>query len=250
MDEQAWKDKSAKILTDIKVWREAHPEATFVEIKAEVHKQMLQLETQVRQDTTQAFPPPDEQAEDTRFWVIRKIWPLDLNSVTSDNILKTLNNVIDEHYGNNGYITGRFKDAVWYFETSEDTNNGFYTFLKFAIVILSAFTTFVVGLEAILATSIALKIIALFLALCVTILSTFLTTFGFQAKSAAYRRYRETLITEFYEFHKHIEDYKCEEEVDEEGKKRKREDLFVIRVEGIIGDANKATEGFQMGKGN
>jgi hypothetical protein len=54
MDEQAWLNRSAEILTDIKEWRLAHPKATFVEIEDEVHKRMMQLEAQVLQDATQA----------------------------------------------------------------------------------------------------------------------------------------------------------------------------------------------------
>lgn len=33
MDEQAWQQKSAEILTNIKEWRRTHPKATFVEIE-------------------------------------------------------------------------------------------------------------------------------------------------------------------------------------------------------------------------
>lgn len=54
MDEQAWQQKSAEILTNIKEWRRAHPKATFVEIEDEVHKRMMQLEAQVLQDAAEA----------------------------------------------------------------------------------------------------------------------------------------------------------------------------------------------------
>lgn len=54
MDEQAWLNKSAAILIDIKEWRQAHPTATFVEIEAEVHRRMMELEAQVLQDAAQA----------------------------------------------------------------------------------------------------------------------------------------------------------------------------------------------------
>jgi hypothetical protein len=54
MDEHAWQHKSAAILTDIKAWRRAHPKATFVEIEAEVHQRLMQLEAQVLQDAAQA----------------------------------------------------------------------------------------------------------------------------------------------------------------------------------------------------
>ena len=54
MDEDAWQRKSTAILTDIKAWRQAHPKATFVEIEAEVHRRLMQLEAQVLQDAAQA----------------------------------------------------------------------------------------------------------------------------------------------------------------------------------------------------
>lgn len=54
MDEQAWLQKSAEILTEIKEWRRAHPKATFVEIEDEVHKRMMQLEAHVLQDAAEA----------------------------------------------------------------------------------------------------------------------------------------------------------------------------------------------------
>ncbi|HEY6411331.1 MAG TPA: hypothetical protein VIY29_28050 [Ktedonobacteraceae bacterium] len=54
MDEHAWQNKSAEILTNIKEWRQAHPKATFVEIEDEVHKRMMQLEARVLQDTAEA----------------------------------------------------------------------------------------------------------------------------------------------------------------------------------------------------
>jgi hypothetical protein len=54
MDEHAWLTKSAEILADIKAWRQAHPKATFVEIEAEVHQRLMQLEAQVLQDAALA----------------------------------------------------------------------------------------------------------------------------------------------------------------------------------------------------
>ena len=54
MDEHAWQQKSAAILTDIKAWRQAHPTATFVEIEDEVHRRLMELEAQVLQDAAQA----------------------------------------------------------------------------------------------------------------------------------------------------------------------------------------------------
>jgi hypothetical protein len=54
MDEHAWQQKSAEILTNITEWRRMHPKATFVEIEDEVHKRLMQLEAQVLQDAAQA----------------------------------------------------------------------------------------------------------------------------------------------------------------------------------------------------
>ncbi len=53
LDEEGWVQKSEEILTDIKAWRRAHPKATFVEIEAEIHRRMMQLEAQVLQDAAQ-----------------------------------------------------------------------------------------------------------------------------------------------------------------------------------------------------
>lgn len=50
MDEQAWHAKSVEILTEIKAWRQAHPTATFVDIEAEVHTRLMELEAHVLQD--------------------------------------------------------------------------------------------------------------------------------------------------------------------------------------------------------
>jgi hypothetical protein len=54
MDEHAWQQTSAEILTNIKEWRRAHPKATFVEIEDEVHQRLMELEAQVLQDAAQA----------------------------------------------------------------------------------------------------------------------------------------------------------------------------------------------------
>lgn len=53
MNDEAWLTKSAKILSDVKEWRKAHPKATFVEIEDEVHRRMMQLEAQLLQDAAQ-----------------------------------------------------------------------------------------------------------------------------------------------------------------------------------------------------
>lgn len=53
MEEDAWLSKSAKILSEVKEWRKAHPKATFVEIEDEVHRRMMQLEAHLLQDAAQ-----------------------------------------------------------------------------------------------------------------------------------------------------------------------------------------------------
>ena len=53
MEQDAWLTKGAKILSDVKEWRKAHPKATFVEIEDEVHRRMVALEAQLLQDTAQ-----------------------------------------------------------------------------------------------------------------------------------------------------------------------------------------------------
>ena len=54
MEQDGWLNKSAKILSEVKEWRTAHPKATFVEIEDEVHRQMMQLEAHLLQDAAQA----------------------------------------------------------------------------------------------------------------------------------------------------------------------------------------------------
>lgn len=53
MEQDAWLTKSAKILSDVREWRKAHPKATFVEIEDEVHRRLMQLEAQLLQDVAQ-----------------------------------------------------------------------------------------------------------------------------------------------------------------------------------------------------
>lgn len=53
MNDEVWLAKSAKILSDVKEWRKAHPKATFVEIEDEVHRRMVQLEAHLLQDAAQ-----------------------------------------------------------------------------------------------------------------------------------------------------------------------------------------------------
>jgi DNA repair exonuclease SbcCD ATPase subunit len=51
--DQAWKQLSEQILTDIKAWRRAHPKATLREIEEEVHTRLSRLEAQVIQDAAE-----------------------------------------------------------------------------------------------------------------------------------------------------------------------------------------------------
>jgi hypothetical protein len=53
MENDAWLTRGAKILSEVKEWRKAHPKATFVEIEDEVHRRMMQLEAQLLQDAAQ-----------------------------------------------------------------------------------------------------------------------------------------------------------------------------------------------------
>lgn len=65
MEQDAWLSKSAKILSDVKEWRKAHPKATFVDIEDEVHRRMMQLEAQLLQDAAQESSSR-EWGKDTR----------------------------------------------------------------------------------------------------------------------------------------------------------------------------------------
>jgi hypothetical protein len=53
VNDEAWLSLSAKILSDVKEWRKAHPKATFVEIENEVHRRMMQLEAHLLGDAAQ-----------------------------------------------------------------------------------------------------------------------------------------------------------------------------------------------------
>ncbi len=56
MDEQALRQMSTEILTNIKEWCGAHPRATYVEIEDEVHRRMMQLEARIIEDAVQENP--------------------------------------------------------------------------------------------------------------------------------------------------------------------------------------------------
>jgi DNA repair exonuclease SbcCD ATPase subunit len=51
--DQTWQQLSEQILTDIQVWRGAHPKATLREIEEEVHTRLSRLEAQIIQDAAQ-----------------------------------------------------------------------------------------------------------------------------------------------------------------------------------------------------
>lgn len=53
MTREEWLKKSEQILTDVKEWRQEHRKATFVEIEAEVHRRMVELEAQLVEDAVQ-----------------------------------------------------------------------------------------------------------------------------------------------------------------------------------------------------
>jgi RNase P subunit RPR2 len=56
MDEQALRQMSTEILTDIKEWRMAHSRATYVQIEDEVHKRMMQLEARLIERAVEESP--------------------------------------------------------------------------------------------------------------------------------------------------------------------------------------------------
>ncbi len=56
MDEQALRQMSVEILTDIKEWRRANPRATYVQIEDEVHKRMMQLEARLIEGAVEESP--------------------------------------------------------------------------------------------------------------------------------------------------------------------------------------------------
>jgi hypothetical protein len=56
MDEQALRQLSTEILTEIKAWRKANPRATYVQIEEEVHKRLMQLEARLIEDAVEQSP--------------------------------------------------------------------------------------------------------------------------------------------------------------------------------------------------
>ena len=56
MDEQALRQLSTEILTDIKEWRRANPRATYVQIEDEVHKRLMHLEARLIEGAIEESP--------------------------------------------------------------------------------------------------------------------------------------------------------------------------------------------------
>ena len=56
MDEQALRQLSIEILTDIKEWRKANPRATYVQIEEEVHRRLMQLEARLIEGAVEESP--------------------------------------------------------------------------------------------------------------------------------------------------------------------------------------------------
>ena len=56
MDEQALRQMSVEIMTDLKEWRRAHSRATYVEIEDEVHKRLMQLEARLIESAVEESP--------------------------------------------------------------------------------------------------------------------------------------------------------------------------------------------------
>jgi hypothetical protein len=56
MDEQALRQLSIEILTDIKEWRKVNPRATYVQIEEEVHRRLMQLEARLIESAVEESP--------------------------------------------------------------------------------------------------------------------------------------------------------------------------------------------------
>ena len=62
MDESTqkqWQELSEEILSGIKEWREAHPQATFAEIEVAIHERVSRLEARLQQDVALSSPLTD-----------------------------------------------------------------------------------------------------------------------------------------------------------------------------------------------
>ena len=61
--EERWRALSEEVLTSMKDWRIAHPQATFREIEEAVHERMSRLEAQMLQETALASTQTDWQEQ-------------------------------------------------------------------------------------------------------------------------------------------------------------------------------------------
>jgi RNase P subunit RPR2 len=56
VDEQALRQLSTELLTEIKEWRKANPRATYGQIEDEVHKRLMQLEARLIENAVEQSP--------------------------------------------------------------------------------------------------------------------------------------------------------------------------------------------------
>src|SRR5450755_2630019 len=56
MDDQALRQMSTEILTEIKEWRRANPRATYIQIEDEIHKRLMQLEARLIEGVVEESP--------------------------------------------------------------------------------------------------------------------------------------------------------------------------------------------------
>src|SRR5258708_30226642 len=88
-----------------------------------------------------------------------------------------LERIIKEKYKDDNYINGRFMKEVQHYDYLVRQNSNQYAVLQTVLIIISALTSFFVGLEAIVAASNIFKLLALLLSLFVAILANYMTTF-------------------------------------------------------------------------
>lgn len=156
-----------------------------------------------------------------------------------------LERVIQEKFKDDDYINGRFIKAVLHYDYNGGRNSQQYTIMQVALLLASALTPLIVGLEAfVVVNSSILKLIALILSVFVAILGNYLTTFNLQAKWRTYRLIRESLITEFYKFYMSVEPYSSSMD------KKEARITFATNVEKLIEDANKSWEGLHSAGSN
>lgn len=145
-----------------------------------------------------------------------------------------LESIILAKFKDDDYINGRFIKAVKRYEYHRHKNSQQYAIFQRILLVVSALTPLIVGLDAIVFASNILKLLALILSVFVAILGNYLTTFNLQAKWGAYRSIRESLITEFYKFYMGVEPYSTTS--DRTNDRR----LFATKVEKLIEDANNS----------